>query len=65
MPIKPDTVQASLAELRGYKVRPSRAAQLAHEVMRVNDAARAEAAHNDFNAQPTDFAVALTELAHK
>lgn len=65
MTIRPDTVKKTLAALRGYEVRPARAVELAREVERVNEAARAEAAHNDFNAQPTDFAVALAELARK
>jgi hypothetical protein len=65
MAIRPDTVKEVLASLRGYKVRPVRAAQIAREVERVNDAARKAAAHGDFNAQPTDFSVVLTELARK
>lgn len=65
MTIKPDTIKDALGALRGYKIRPARAEQLAREVARVNDAARTEAARNDFNAQPTDFAVALKELARK
>lgn len=65
MTIKPDTVKQALAALRGYKVSPTRAEQLAREVTRVNDAARAEAMRNDFNAQPTDFAVTMAGLARK
>lgn len=65
MPIKPDTVKESLAVLRGYKVRPARAAQLAHELDRVNAAATGVGARNDFNAQPTDFSVTLARLARK
>lgn len=65
MPLKPDTVGTVLAALRGYRVSPARAAQLARDVGRVNDAARAEGARNDFNAQPTDFSRALERLARK
>jgi len=65
MPIKPDTVKQALAVLRGYPVSPTRAEQLAGEIARVNDAARAAAIRNDFNAQPSDFVVALSKLARK
>lgn len=65
MTIKPDALRESLAALRGYKVRTARAEQLAREVERVNEAARAEAVRNDFNAQPTDFAVALDRLSRR
>lgn len=65
MPIKPDALRDTLAALRDYKVKPARAEQLAREVERVNDAARAEAVRSDFNAQPTDFAVALDRLSRR
>lgn len=65
MAIKPETVKQALAALRGYPISPIRAEQLAREVARVNDAARAAAIRNDFNAQPSDFAVALSKLARK
>lgn len=62
-PIDPQALQKIAADLRGHAVANERAAQLALEVARINDAARAEGAKNDFNAQPTDFAVALAQLA--
>lgn len=52
-------------ELRDFTVTNARAPALAREVARVNDAARTEGARNGFNAQPTDFAVALAALAKK
>lgn len=58
-------LQRIAADLRGYAVSAERAAQIALEVARVNDAARAEGARNDFNAQPSDFAVTLAALAKK
>lgn len=65
MPIDPDTVQRALAALRGYEVGAERAAQLARDVERVNEAARSQARRNDFNAQPADFAAALDRLARR
>lgn len=65
MPIDPEALRRSLAALRGYKVSPKRAAQLAREVERVNEAARAHAVRSDFNAQPADFAAALDRLARR
>ena len=50
------------AQLRGLEVDEARAAQLAVEVARVNDAARAAAARNDFNDEPSRYAVTLAAL---
>lgn len=61
--INPQALKKIAADLRGYPVTDRRAAQLAIEVARISDAARAEGAKNDFNAQPTDFAVTLARLA--
>jgi hypothetical protein len=52
-------------EFRDFTFSDARAPALAQEVARVNDAARTEGARNGFNAQPTDFAVALAALAKK
>ena len=61
--IDPQAVRQLGAQLRGLKVTAERAAQLALEIARVNEAARAEGAKNDFNDQPTSFAVTLAALA--
>lgn len=53
------------AQLRSLAVSDERAAQLAVEIARVNDAARAEGAKNDFNDQPTGFAVTLEQLSKR
>lgn len=58
-------LQRIAADLRGYTVSAERATQIALEVARVNSAARAEGTRNDFNAQPSDFAVTLAALAKK
>jgi hypothetical protein len=63
--IDPQALRRMAADLRDFKVGDERAAQLAREVARVNDAARAEGAKNDFNAQPTDYAVTLAALAKR
>lgn len=62
-PVNAAALQTIAADLRGYAVSDERAAQIAQEVARVNNAARAEGARNEFNAQPTDFAVTLARLA--
>ena len=64
----PQTVDAPavrrlLAQLRGHAVSEERAAQLAQDIARVNEAARAEGAKNDFNDEPSRFGVTLTRLA--
>ena len=50
------------AQLRGQKVSGSRASELALEVARVNDAARAAAAGNSFNDEPSRYPVQLSAL---
>jgi hypothetical protein len=62
-PVNAAALQKVAADLRGYAVSDERAAQIAQEVARVNNAARAEGARNEFNAQPTDFAVTLSRLS--
>lgn len=64
-PIDATTLKTIAADLRDFTVTDTRAAQLALEVARVNDAARREGALNDFNCQPSDFAVALAKLAKR
>jgi len=49
-------------QLRGLEVSEERAAQLAKEVARVNDAARSAAADNGFNDEPSRYAVMLVAL---
>ena len=61
--IDPQAVRRLGAQLRGLKVSAERAAQLAVEIARVNEAARAEGTKNYFNDQPTSFAVTLATLA--
>lgn len=61
--IDADAVRRLGSQLRGLNVSAERAAQLALEMARVNDAARAEGAKNDFNDQPADFAITLAALA--
>jgi hypothetical protein len=61
--IDADAVRRLSSQLRGLNVSAERAAQLALEMARVNDAARAEGAKNDFNDQPTGFAMTLAALA--
>jgi len=58
-------VKILAAQLRSHTVSDERAAQLAVEIARVNDAARAEGARNDFNDQPTGFAVTLEQLSKR
>ena len=64
-PIDAQTLKTMPGNLRGLAVTDARAAQIAQDVARVNNAARAEGARNDFNAQPSDFAVTLAALAKK
>ncbi len=64
-PIDAQTLKTMADELRDLAITDARAAQLALDVARVNNAARAEGARNDFNAQPSDFAVTLAALARK
>ena len=63
--IDPQAVRRLAAQLRGLEVTEERAVQLAVEFARVNEAARAEGAKNDFNDQPTRFAVTLAALAKR
>jgi hypothetical protein len=56
-------VRRLLAQLRGHGVTEERAAQLAQDIARVNEAARVEGAKNDFNDEPSRFGVTLTTLA--
>lgn len=63
--IDPQAVRRLASQLRGLEVTEERAAQLAIEIARVNEAARAEGAKNDFNDQPTNFAVTLAVLAKR
>jgi hypothetical protein len=62
--ITPELIRLMAAQLRGLEVNEERAAQLASEVARVNDAARAAAAGNDFNDEPSRYGVTLRNL-HK
>ena len=50
------------SQLRGLEVSEERAAQLANEVTRVNDAARAAAADNGLNDEPSRYAATLAAL---
>ena len=63
--IDPQAVRRLASQLRDLEVTEERAAQLAVEMARVNEAARAEGAKNDFNDQPTSFAVTLAALAKR
>jgi hypothetical protein len=63
--IDAQALQKIAGDLRDFPVTDARASSLALEVARVNNAARAEGARNDFNAQPSDFAVTLAALAKK
>ena len=60
--ITPELIRLMAAQLRGLEVTGSRAAQLAVEVARVNDAARAAASGNDFNDEPSRYAITLAAL---
>ncbi len=63
--INPQAVKTFAAQLRSHAVSDERAAQLAIEIARVNDAARTEGAINDFNDQPSGFAVTLIRLSRQ
>ena len=60
--ITPELIRLMAAQLRGLQVSEQRAAELATEVARVNDAARAAAADNAFNDEPSRYAVTLAAL---
>jgi hypothetical protein len=60
--ITPELIRLMAAQLRGLEVSEARAAQLANEVARVNDAARAAAADNAFNDEPSRYAATLAAL---
>jgi hypothetical protein len=60
--ITPELIRLMAAQLRGLDVSEERAAQLANDVARVNDAARAAAADNGFNDEPSRYAAALAAL---
>jgi hypothetical protein len=60
--ITPELIRLMAAQLRALEVSEERAAQLATEVARVNDAARAAAADNDLNDEPSRYAVTLAKL---
>src|SRR5690349_16874204 len=60
--ITPELIRLIAAQLRGLEVSEERAAQLAVEVARVNDAARAAATGNDLNDEPSRYAVTLAGL---
>lgn len=63
--IDAETVRRLASDLRDLEITDERAAQLATEVARVNEAARAEGAKNDFNDEPSRYAVTLTALAKR
>ncbi len=63
--IDPQAVRRLALQLRGLAVSEERAAQLAVEIACVNAAARAAGGSNDFNDQPTGYAVALAALAKR
>jgi hypothetical protein len=60
--ITPELIRLMASRLRGLEVSEERAVQLANEVARVNDAALAAAAGNDFNDEPSRYAVTLASL---
>ena len=60
--ISPQLIKLMAAQLRGQKVSGSRARELALEVARVNDAARAAAAGNSFNDEPSRYPLQLSAL---
>jgi hypothetical protein len=60
--ITPELIRLMAAQLRGLEVSDARAAQLANEVARVNDAARAAAADNAFNDEPSRYPATLVGL---
>ena len=60
--ISPQLIKLMAAQMRGHKVSDSRAKELALEVARVNDAARAAAAGNSFNDEPSRYPAQLSAL---
>ena len=60
--ITPELIRLMAAQLRSLEISEERASQLATEVARVNDAARAAAADNGFNDEPSRYAVTLAKL---
>jgi hypothetical protein len=58
----PQLIKLMAAQLRGLRVSNVRARQLAVEVARVNDAARAAAVNNAFNDEPSRYPVQLSVL---
>jgi hypothetical protein len=60
--ITPELIRLMAARLRGLDVSEERAAQLANEVARVNDAARAAGEGNDVYDEPSRYAVTLAAL---
>lgn len=60
--ISPQLIKLAAAQLRGLKVSETRAKELALEVARINDAARAAAGNNAFNDEPSRYAVQLSAL---
>lgn len=63
--IDAQAVRRIASDLRDFQVTEERAAQLAAEIARVNEAARAEGAKNDFNDEPSRYAVTLAALAKR
>ena len=61
--ISPQLIKLMATQLRGLKVSDSRAKELAVEVARVNDAARAAAADNSFNDEPSRYPAQLSALS--
>ncbi len=60
--VTPDLIQASARQLRLMRVTRSRAQALAPEIERLNNAALEAATHNDFNDEPSSFALTLARL---
>ena len=60
--ISSELIRLMATRLRGLEISEERAAQLANEVARVNDAALAAAADNDFNDEPSRYAATLAGL---
>ncbi len=60
--VTPELIQASALQLRVMRVSKSRAQALAPEIERLNNAALNAAAHSDFNAEPSSFALTLAQL---
>jgi hypothetical protein len=60
--ITPELIRLMAAQLRGLDVSRERAAELANEVARVNDAARAAADHSGLNDEPSRFAATMNAL---